>query len=126
MESDFFITGNKTKLTDAFVELISNAIQAMEKDNQENKHMKITTYQEKDDKNVVSSVRIEISNPGSGVAYELKQRIFEPYFTTRRGGATGLGLSIVNECILDHGGTIEETGIPGENACFVIRLPLLQ
>lgn len=120
------IMGNRSKLSDAFIELINNAIQAMQKDNIEVKHIDIKTQLEKHDFGAVPYVRIEIENPSSGVPNEIKQRIFEPYFTTKRGGSSGLGLTIVNECILDHGGTITEVGIPGENARFVIRLPLIQ
>jgi two-component system sensor histidine kinase GlrK len=73
---------------------------------------------------------IEVTDSGPGVAPEDKDRIFEAFYQGRRlqggpVGGTGIGLSVVHECVQAHGGTIElktESDIGG--AYFLVRLPL--
>src|SRR3546814_17133782 len=58
---------------------------------------------------------------------ELRQRIFEPFYTTKPvGKGTGLGLSIVFRLIEDHGGSIEVRSMPVKGRAFTIHLPLRQ
>ena len=71
------------------------------------------------------NVKVEIIDNGQGVPSEIKKQIFDIGFRKRSGG-TGLGLTIVKRCIEQHGGSIEETGIEGEGAHFVIKLPIKQ
>jgi two-component system nitrogen regulation sensor histidine kinase NtrY len=49
--------------------------------------------------------RIRVADDGPGVSEEARERLFDPYFTTKADG-TGLGLAIVKKVVLDHGGTI--------------------
>ncbi|MBW3624007.1 MAG: GAF domain-containing protein [Armatimonadetes bacterium] len=65
---------------------------------------------------------VEVADRGPGISEENKKRIFTPFFTTRAKGM-GLGLSIVKGIIEGHGGSIAETGVPGEGARFLILLP---
>ena len=66
-----------------------------------------------------------VSDTGSGIDVQVIDRIFDPYFTTKRmGEGTGLGLAIVKEVIEQHGGTIRvESGV-GLGTCFEILLPI--
>src|SRR3546814_16752712 len=58
---------------------------------------------------------------------EVRQRIFEPFYTTKPvGKGTGLGLSIVFRTIEDHGGSIEVRSMPGTDSAITIHLPLRQ
>lgn len=66
---------------------------------------------------------IEIEDQGPGVGAESKQRIFEPFYSSRVKGM-GLGLSIVKGILDAHGGTVAETGIEGQGARFVMLLPI--
>jgi PAS domain S-box-containing protein len=68
-------------------------------------------------------VRIEVSDTGSGIALENRQKVFEPFFTTRPNGV-GLGLAIVRKTIHDHGGTIGLAPNGEKGTTFVIKLPL--
>ena len=70
-------------------------------------------------------VMIEVRDNGPGIAENLKERIFTPFFTTR-GKGMGLGLSIVHGIVAAHHGTILEVGTEGEGARFVILLPTAQ
>lgn len=66
-------------------------------------------------------VRIEIIDNGIGIPDEEKERIFEPYYTTKAGG-TGLGLAIVERIVRDHGGTIDVHDAEGGGAVFEVVL----
>ena len=67
-------------------------------------------------------VRIEISDTGSGLTKEECDRLFTPYYTTKRHG-TGLGLAIVQSVVSDHHGSISVESAPGKGTTFRIDLP---
>jgi nitrogen fixation/metabolism regulation signal transduction histidine kinase len=66
---------------------------------------------------------LTVADEGPGIPGELRERIFDPYFTTRHEG-TGLGLAIVKKIVLQHGGEIAAGAHPGGGASFTITLPL--
>jgi signal transduction histidine kinase len=67
---------------------------------------------------------LEVADTGPGVAEEIRDRLFEPFFTLRRKGrGSGLGLAVVYAIASAHGGDIEVVSPPGAGARFVIRLP---
>lgn len=68
-------------------------------------------------------VAIAVSDTGSGMPAEEQRRIFEPFYSRKRGG-TGLGLAIVRRIVSAHGGRIEVESAPGRGTRFTIRLPL--
>ena len=73
------------------------------------------------------SAVIEVSDSGPGVALDEEQKVFERFFRGRAGrdkGGTGIGLSVVKELVVAHGGEVSLRSKPGSGACFVIRLPL--
>ena len=69
------------------------------------------------------AVEIEVRDTGHGLAPELSERIFDPYFTTRHDG-TGLGLTIARRIAEAHGGTLDVVSHPGDGARFCCTLPL--
>lgn len=68
------------------------------------------------------SVRIEVRDTGKGIAPEVMDKIFQPFFTTKSKG-TGLGLAICRQLIEQHGGSIDVENVPGGGALFRIVLP---
>jgi nitrogen fixation/metabolism regulation signal transduction histidine kinase len=71
----------------------------------------------------VGDLALFVDDDGPGIAADLRERIFEPYFTTKQDG-TGLGLAIVKKIVVEHGGTItiaDAPSLPG--ARIAIRLP---
>jgi signal transduction histidine kinase len=66
---------------------------------------------------------LTIADEGPGVDRAERERIFDPYFTTKKTG-TGLGLAIVKKIVLQHGGEIQVGDRPGGGASFSVALPL--
>jgi two-component system, NtrC family, sensor histidine kinase HydH len=67
-------------------------------------------------------VEITFQDSGPGIPPELREQIFNPFFTTKETGV-GLGLSIVSKIVDDHRGWIRVTSEPGKGACFQVFLP---
>jgi len=67
---------------------------------------------------------IKIGNNGPGIPEEIKDKILQPFFTTKKGTAgTGLGLSITNDIIKAHGGTLDvETDASGTTFSIILTL----
>jgi two-component system NtrC family sensor kinase len=107
------------KINQVFVNLINNSIQAIKaKPVHQNEHILITT------KDYPENIVISITDTGAGMTEEVKQHIFDPFYTTKDiGEGTGLGLSIVFGIIEKHHGMIEVVSKPGEGTTFTVMLP---
>jgi two-component system sensor histidine kinase HydH len=68
-------------------------------------------------------IEIAVADTGPGIPPEHRDRIFEPYFTTKEGG-TGLGLAIVARIVESHGGLIRATSADGAGTVFSVILPV--
>lgn len=70
---------------------------------------------------------IQVSDTGPGIAPEHLEHIFDPFFTTKDSGeGTGLGLSVVKNILISHGGFIEVRSVPGRGIDFLIYLPVTE
>ncbi len=108
---------DETQLKRAFINLITNAVEALE--GTENGVVTISAGYNKE-KNVVF---VSIKDNGKGIKESYKNQLFEPYFSRKKGG-TGLGLYIVNNIISGHNGTIEIFDVTPHGAEFVITFPV--
>ncbi|WP_420318679.1 ATP-binding protein [Ekhidna sp.] len=105
------------QLNQVFMNILNNAVQAMP---EEKKDAEITIYTEEAD----NEVFVRIKDNGVGIPEEIKNRIWEPFFTTKEVGVgTGLGMSITYGIIEKHGGKIELASEVGKGTEFVITLP---
>jgi signal transduction histidine kinase len=91
-------------------QVIDNAIDAMDESNITHRELKIITKQTTTD-----SIEIDVEDSGPGIPEELLLKVFEPSFSTRsnRGKRTGMGLSMAQEVVTEHGGTIAAENING-------------
>ncbi|WP_421763790.1 sensor histidine kinase [Ekhidna sp.] len=105
------ITGNEGKLHQAFLNIIANAEQAIEKNGN------ITVRTIKSGK----MITVEVEDDGEGISKENLKKISDPFFTTKPvGKGTGLGLSITYKIIEDHSGSIMVSSKKGKGSKFVI------
>jgi signal transduction histidine kinase len=112
------------QLRQVFVNVIANAVDA----SQENSAVLISTEllsreTNGDGQQPRSYARITITDHGKGMDKATRDRIFEPFFSTKKRG-TGLGLAIVKQIVELHGGRISVASEPGEGSKFKIDLPI--
>lgn len=112
---EFRVNADKEELRRAFINIIRNSIQAMN----ERGSVSISVMQ------VDENVQINIHDTGQGISDEIKNKIFEPNFSTKTDGM-GLGLAIVKKTIDDLGGTISFTTDKDTGTTFMITLPLVK
>ena len=109
------IEGNETQLSQLLLNLVMNAFQAMGEEGGE-----ITLSTAVDGEDVVFTVR----DNGPGISEEIRDKIYDPFFTTKESGAgTGLGLAIARQAVEDHRGRIEVDSTPGEGTEFRVYIP---
>jgi signal transduction histidine kinase len=120
------------QLNQVFMNLISNAIDALEERRSEtltrspkrscsDAHIQICTEVQGDNK-----VVIRIADNGAGMTQEVQQKLFNPFFTTKpMGKGTGLGLSISYQIVVErHCGKLQCFSVPGEGTEFIIEIPI--
>ena len=107
-----WVTADADQLHQVFVNLVSNAAQAMP----EGGTLRIITRSEE------FFAVVEVCDTGVGISQENLDRLFEPFFTTKEKGI-GLGLSVSKSIVEGHRGTIEATSQLGEGTRFTVRLP---
>jgi signal transduction histidine kinase len=112
--------GNAAELQHALMNLIKNAEDAVSA-NQGEKRLTIRVHPTKN----LRKVQIDVADNGSGIAVQLYERIFEPFFSTKHETVrSGLGLTIASRIVQEHGGEIVFQSTPGEGSMFTIELPV--
>ncbi len=110
----------KGQIQQVLMNLIINAVEAMEEKDMKTGRVQITT------KMGEAVLRIEICDTGPGIPYELRDKIFDPFFTTKRvGKGTGQGLALSKDIVVkQHGGRLFLDNRLGFSTSFVIELPV--
>ncbi len=129
------VAADKQRLQQAFLNLIKNAVEALEgageiviratrrRPGEENRDAAGYTHYGHCDASR-ESVEIEISDNGSGIPPQVLPRIFDPFYTTKDvGKGSGLGLFIVFEIVEEHGGCIAVASTTGKGTTFRVQLP---
>jgi two-component system C4-dicarboxylate transport sensor histidine kinase DctB len=110
-----FVLGGKIRLTQVFVNLITNAIDATASRDDAIVRLRVSESN--------NQVIVEVADNGSGIDPEIAQQIFEPFFTTKEAGVgLGIGLSIVSDLVREFGGTIAVSDSDLGGASFRVSL----
>jgi signal transduction histidine kinase len=124
LETDFRpvprVEGDESRLTQVFVNLLLNALQAMDEPDVANNVLRVAAYTGE-----TGELVVEIQDTGRGMSPEVVARIFEPFFTTRRT-STGLGLSVSHAIVTGLGGTLRADSREGEGTLLTVILPAAQ
>lgn len=116
VSSDVWVLGNLAELREVFTNLVLNSVAAMPDGG--TLGLKVKTGQDQ--------VEVVVEDTGHGMTEEVRESIFDPYFTTRGSEGSGLGMSIVYNIVLRHEGTIRVESAPGEGTRVVLQLPLAE
>jgi len=110
---------DRVQIEQVLSNLIGNAIDAL-KEHRVPRQIEVTTQV------TTHCLRVTIRDNGPGIAAEIREKIFNPFFTTKPiGRGTGLGLALCNTYIHEHHGKIWVESQPGNGAAFFIDLPIL-
>ncbi|MCP4672434.1 MAG: GHKL domain-containing protein [Desulfobacula sp.] len=105
-------------ILECLTNLVGNAIDACKMSENKGKcfvHVKV--YEDDDE------ISFKVTDNGCGMDYEVKNKVFTNFFTTKGNGGTGLGLLTTKKIIQEHGGTIKLKSEPGQGSIFKISLP---
>jgi signal transduction histidine kinase len=113
------ISARRTEIQQIFINLMSNAVDAMPKGGT------LTVILDEDHSAGKDWVKVSVQDTGSGIPEDARKRIFEPFFTTKPvGKGTGLGLSIVQDIVRSCQGVLEVQSELHKGTTFVVYLPL--
>lgn len=115
IQNDLWIKGNRGRLQQVFVNILSNARDALTGANI--KEIKVFAKQ------IGKDIELKICDTGPGIPDELKEKVFDPFFTTKEiNKGTGIGLALVSSIIKEHEGIINVSNEINSGACFIITL----
>ncbi|MFQ6046055.1 MAG: ATP-binding protein [Gemmatimonadales bacterium] len=114
------VLGDAEQLKGVFLNLLLNAVDAMP----DGGWLEVASETVDGDKNARSVIRLRVSDTGPGVPAELKERVFEPFVSTKDDG-TGFGLTLAQHAVEQHGGVLRlDDADATAGAVFVVELPL--
>jgi signal transduction histidine kinase len=112
------VAGSPAQLNQVFLNLLVNAVQAIEATHRADGRIAITTAEEN------GEIVVELADNGCGIPDDVLPQIFDPFFTTKEvGDGTGLGLSITHSIVQDHGGRLQVESVAGEGTSVRVILP---
>ena len=111
------VRGSRTRLGQVVLNLVVNALEAMEPERRSTNLLKVKLWSEE------KRVKLLVEDNGAGIPPETLDRIFDPFYTTKIDGGTGLGLAISRRIIEESEGSLEVTSVVGVGTRFLVDLP---
>ena len=113
-----WVLGNDTELGQVLANLLANAVDAMTEADAAPRRLTLAV------RNLDGQINVFIDDTGPGIREQHLERVFEPFFSTRKAnGGTGLGLSISQEIVRRHGGDLSASNLDPAGCRFTVRLP---
>ncbi len=121
-----FVRGDEGRLGQVFLNLLLNAAHASRHGDPSTHVVTVSSHLEPaPDDAGPGTVVVSVRDTGTGMSEEVRERIFEPFYTTKPiGTGTGLGLSVCHGIVKELGGSISVTSALGEGSLFEVRLPV--
>jgi len=120
-ENRYFVKGSQSNMEQVFINLLTNACDAMVGQADERK-IKLSVSPCR--RSNVDCWKCDVSDTGTGIPEDMNEDIFQSFFTTKeKGKGTGLGLSIARGIVRDHNGDIEATGGETNGTTFSVYIP---
>jgi two-component system nitrogen regulation sensor histidine kinase NtrY len=110
---------DREQIKRVILNLVENAIAALDAAPGEPRELRVVTRHDR----AMQSVHLEVADTGTGVDPRARRRLFEPYFSSKRGGS-GLGLAIVSRIVSDHSGYVRVRENVPRGTRFIVELPL--
>ncbi len=114
IDENILLAGSDDRIKQLIINLVRNGVEACQK----NGGKVIVSLKTGD-----SFISLKVKDTGSGIPDEIKDKIFNPYFSTKESG-TGLGLAIVHQIVEEFAGNLELHSVPGQGSEFSIRFPV--
>ncbi len=116
-----WVPGNETELGQVLANLMINAVDAMTEAGSEERSLSLAVQENSGD-----TLDVFIDDTGPGIPEQHLERVFEPFFSTRKAvGGTGLGLSISQEIVRRHGGDLFASNLPSGGCRLTLRLQMM-
>jgi len=112
------VRGDAEKLRRVVINLVGNAFDALEQAGTPDPRVRVLAGESL----AGDRVWLRVRDNGPGMPPEVRERIFDPFYTSKQGG-TGLGLALVRKVVEAHGGQVEVDAAPGGGTEFVVTLP---
>ena len=123
-DTNLVVMGFPARLRQVFSNIVRNAVEASSLESVVRIHVTSSFLQHGD--RTLPAVRISIADHGSGIPQELRNRIFEAFFTTKQGEGSGVGLWLAATIVEEHAGRLQlrsRAGGPGSGTCISVLLP---
>ncbi|MCF6094587.1 transporter substrate-binding domain-containing protein [Microaerobacter geothermalis] len=115
IQPDCYLYADPHQLKQVFLNLLLNAIDAMERSTIKHLTMEASIKNER--------IEIVITDSGCGISKDIAKKIFEPFFTRKKHGV-GLGLTVSYQLVKENEGSVEVVSIPNKKTSFILRFPL--
>jgi signal transduction histidine kinase len=113
------IQGDANSLKQVFINLIINALDALDSASPEEPRIEIRSFRREDE------VVVEVEDNGEGIPESIRSQIFEPFFTTKKADrGSGLGLAIIESILHKHGAGVDLKSEEGRGTTFIITFPV--
>ncbi|HWR06052.1 sensor histidine kinase, partial [Sporomusa sp.] len=113
-----YVYGSTIRLEEVLLNLLMNSMQALDAVDASTRQLTIRTWHDDD------RVYLEVSDNGPGIDDKIKDRIFEPFFSTKSGDSMGLGLSIVHSIVIASNGLISVGNSSFGGAAIKVSFPV--